>query len=216
MKVIFCLPGKEFSGKFLVCWSELLSTCIRNGIDIMISQKYNSNVYYVRPQCLGADVLRGPDQKPFNGKIDYDYIMWIDSDQIFKPDHFFELLSHQQDIVSGLYLMEGGKYFAAVKDWDADYFKTNGSFKFLEHSSLPTDGKLLEVAYSGFGFMLIKRGVFESMKYPWFEPRIISFENGVTDFASEDASFCLKARENGYKIFIDPNVIVGHEKSIVY
>jgi hypothetical protein len=34
------------------------------------------------------------------------------------------------------------------------------------------DGKedLIEVAYTGIGFMLIKKGVFERLEYPWFKP----------------------------------------------
>lgn len=107
--------------------------------------------------------------------------------------------------------MEGGKQFAAVKDWNEETFKTNGSFKFLESPDLPEKG-LLEVAYSGFGFLLIKQGVFESIDYPWFSPEHITIGNCV-DFASEDVSFCLKARRAGFKIHVDPTVIVGHEKS---
>ncbi len=31
----------------------------------------------------------------------------------------------------------------------------------------------------------------------------------------EDVSFCLRAKENGFKIHIDPAIRVGHEKKIV-
>jgi GT2 family glycosyltransferase len=213
MRIIFCLPGRSFSGKFLQSWTVLMDKCLRNGIDIFFSQKYTSNVYYVRSLCLGADVMRGPRQKPFDGKVQYDYIMWIDSDVIFEPDQFFKLLSHKKDIVGGLYLMEGGQQFAVVKDWDEEFFKSHSSFKFLTPNDLPINKQLMEVSYSGFGFLLMKHGVFETIDYPWFEPQHFKFGDSMSDFASEDVSFCLKAKKYGYKIHIDPTIVVGHEKT---
>jgi len=32
----------------------------------------------------------------------------------------------------------------------------------------------------------------------------------------EDISFCLRAKEKGFKIYIDPLIKVGHEKKIVF
>lgn len=213
MRIIFCLPGKTFSGNFLKSWTTLVSDCINNGIDIILSQKYTSNVYYVRSLCLGADVMRGPKQKPFNGSIKYDYIMWIDSDQVFNSTDLFKLISDKKEIVGGMYLMEGGQQFAVVKNWDENFFKRNSTFKFLTPNDLPKDRQPFEVAYTGFGFLLMKYGVFETIEYPWFEPQHFKFDNQMSDFASEDVSFCLKAKKYGYKIHIDPTVIVGHEKT---
>jgi len=214
MKIIFCIPGSNFSGRFLDCWTNILAFCMKSKIDCMISRKESSNVYFVRNLCLGADVSRGPGQKPFDGKLDYDYLMWIDSDMIFRPEQMVQLINRNVDIVSGLYLMEDGKSFAAVKDWDTEFFKTNGYFKFLNPEDIKDTKDPIEVTYAGFGFMLIKRGVFESMSYPWFEPRKHEI-GGMVDYSMEDVSFCLRAQEKGFKVFTDPTVIVGHEKKIV-
>jgi GT2 family glycosyltransferase len=177
-----------------------------------MSQKFNSNVYYVRAQCLGADVLRGRSQKPFNGQIEYDYIMWIDSDVVFQPIQFEKLLKRDLDIVGGMYLMDNATHYAAVKDWDVNFFRRNGSFQFLSKEDIQGQTEPLEVAYTGFGFLLIKKGIFERISYPWFEPQMTDMGNGIFDFASEDVSFCIKARNAGFKIYVDPTVIVGHEK----
>jgi hypothetical protein len=213
MKVIFCIPGNNFSGNFLKSWTSLLLNCFNNNIEVLLSQRYNPNIYYVRSECLGANLLRGKKQVPFDNKINYDYLMWIDSDQIFAPEHFFSLLSDNKDIVGGLYLMEGRTHFASVKTWDEDYFRKNGTFQYLTPKDLSSNEELIEVVYSGFGFLLIKRGVFESLEYPWFEPQTINFGNDIEDFASDDISFCIKAKKAGYQIFVDPKVIIGHEKS---
>ena len=221
LKIAFCMPGKTFSNHFLNSWSYLLSYCLNHNITPYIITKTNSNVYYVRNQCLGADLTRGPNQNPWNGKLDYDFIMWIDSDQVFKVEDFINLLKFDKDIISGLYLMDGGHMYATVQDWDIEYFQKNGSFKFITPEYLKQWKKehpnsLMKASYSGFGWMLIKRGVFEKMKYPWFSPEWHKFTNGWVDFSSEDASFCLKAKEAGFDILIHPDVIVGHEKSIIY
>ena len=220
--IVFCLPGRSFSNTFLISWSELLMNLSKMGIKVRISQKYTSNVYYVRNMCLGGDVMRGINQKPYDGKLDYDFMMWIDSDQVFTIEHFIKLLKHDKDIVSGLYLMDGGKQYATVKDWDLDFFRKNSYFQFLtpdyvKKFQTANPDKLMEVEYTGFGWMLIKKGVFESLKYPWFEPifeRTIA--KGVVDFCSEDVSFCKKVLKKGYKIYIDTTVVVGHEKTHIY
>ncbi len=219
--IVFCLPGRTFSNKFLMSWTELIMNLFRMGFNIRISQKYTSNVYYVRNMCLGGDVMRGINQKPFDGKLDYDYMMWIDSDQIFDTNQFLKLLKHDKPIVSGLYLMNGGKNYATVRYWNLDFFRKNSYFQFLDTQSIKkfqkeNPNKLMEVEYTGFGFMLVKKGVFESLEYPWFKP-LFEYEiaKNVVDFCSEDVSFCKQILKKGYKIYIDTTVIVGHEKLTV-
>jgi hypothetical protein len=191
----------------------LFSECIKKGYEVYFANRYTSNVYYVRSMCLGADVRRGVNQKPFDGKIDYDALMWIDSDILFTPQDFFKLLSHDKDIVSGLYLMENATQFPAVEKWDQKYFEKNGSFQFMTKEDIKKKKGLFEVSYNGFGFMLIKKGVFEKIPYPWFAPKMMKIGQ-CEDFPSEDVSFCLRAAEYGFKIWIDPTVLVKHEKLI--
>ena len=134
-KVIFCLPGRTFSDNFLKSWTNLVTELPRHNIKWAMSQKYHVNRYFVCNSCLGGSSIGGKNQKPFQGKVDYDYLMWIDSDQVFEPWQFFNLLNKAKEtntsILSGLYLMQGGEVFATVEDWDKEFFKKNGYFKFL-------------------------------------------------------------------------------------
>jgi GT2 family glycosyltransferase len=164
--------------------------------------------------CLGADVMRGKHQKPFDGKLDYDFLMWIDSDIIFTPQQFVRLLSYNTEIVAGVYLMDGGKALATVRNWDEDHFKKHGYFIFITPEEIDRKEEPIEVSYTGMGFMLVKNGVFESLEYPWFRP-IEKQIGDMVDFTMEDVAFCLRAKEAGFRIFIDPSVKVGHEKKIV-
>jgi GT2 family glycosyltransferase len=110
--------------------------------------------------------------------------------------------------------MAGGRQFAAVRDWDEGYFAEHGCFRFLTPADLNGKGELLEVAYAGMGFMLVKRGVFEQMDYPWFRPIEKTIGKAV-DFTMEDVTFCLRVRETGSPVMVDPAVTVGHMKSTI-
>jgi GT2 family glycosyltransferase len=73
---------------------------------------------------------------------------------------------------------------------------------------------LIEVSYTGMGFMLVRKEVFESLEYPWFRP-LEKRIGDMVDFTMEDVAFCLKAKEKGFGIFVDTGVRVGHEKRVV-
>ena len=217
-KIVFCLPGREFSGRFLQAWTELIYACLSNGIQPIISQHYTSVVYYVRNMCLGGDLIAGPDQKPFQGQVDYDYIMWIDSDIVFTPDQLFKLIDADKDIVSGVYKMQNNTHYATVENWDDDFFVKNGSYEFMTPEMVSKKKDLFPVAYTGLGWMLAKKGVFESLKYPWFQPTWKEYNykgKSIREFTSEDVAFCQMIKENGYDIWVDPEVVVGHEKMMV-
>jgi GT2 family glycosyltransferase len=213
--VVFCIPGNSFSGKFLECWTELVAWCLKNNIQPILSRRQSNNIYYVRNMCLAADVTRGKDQKPFDSKLDYDFIMWIDSDILFTPAQFQRLLAYDKDIVSGVYAMEGGKLVATVKEWDEETFKKQGYFDFMTVDEVKGKKDLIEVAYTGMGFMLVKKGVFEKLEYPWFKP-IEKQIGDMVDFTMEDVAFCLRIQEKGIHVLIDPQIRVGHEKSMVF
>ena len=217
VKVIFCLPGRTFSNNFLRSWTNLVLELPNHDIDWGVADGYSPNLYYVRNMCLGGDVTRGIHQKPWND-VDYDYMMWIDSDIVFDPKHFFTLLDHKKDIVSGLYMMQDGQYYATVKDWDDEFYKQNGYFQFLSKKDVQTMWGLQKVDYTGFGWILIKKGVFETLEYPWFRPEWYEFDKDgveVKEFAMEDVTFCKMIKRNGFDVYIDPKVIVGHEKKMI-
>jgi len=117
MKILFCLPGSEYSGRFLTCWTNLLIHCLQRNYQINVAQRSHEDCYSVRNMCLG-----GPNQKPFGGKVDYDYIMWIDSDILFTPQHLEQLLDHDVDIIGGVYPTEDTKYYTTLQYWDEDYY----------------------------------------------------------------------------------------------
>ena len=167
MKVVLALPGRTFSGSFLMNWTQTVMTLNKRGYEIVVTNEYSSYVTYSRMKTLGIDVLRGADQVPFGGTLNYDVWLTIDSDIIFTPEQVIQLIedTRKYPVVSGLYRMQDRVHFATVQEWDVEYFKSYGSFEFMR--DLPAD-KYVPVAYSGMGFFACRRGVIEKLKYPYF------------------------------------------------
>ena len=85
----------------------------------------------------------------------------------------------------------------------------------MDHETVETiqrSSALKTVDYTGFGWVLVQKGVFENMLYPWFPILLQEFPNGVTDYCGEDVGAALKAKELGLEIIVDPQIRVGHEK----
>jgi len=214
-KVIIALPGRTFSGGFMVNLLETVQTLKSKNYTVMIINEYSSYVTYSRMKTLGLDVLRGADQKPFGGKVDYDVWVTIDSDIRFTPEQIIELIedTNKYPVVSGLYRMEDLKHYACVKEWDTKYFKTNGSFEFMKSDEDIKD-KYISVAYNGMGFFACRKGVIEKLKYPYFSYPLIEID-GLRDTCSEDVSFCKNLTDAGFEITVNTTLRVGHEKTLV-
>ena len=253
--IVFCLPGRGVSYNFLKSFVSLSFDLVQSGAAIQISQDYSSMVNFARCKCLGANVLRGPNQLPWDGKLNYDYQLWIDSDIVFNTEKFYQLVLNaipaeaiskeevtqmvkndkgeeveqktgiklnvdpekEREIVAGWYCTEDGKTTSVAHWLDEDDFRGNGGV--MNHEtidSITKRKKSFTVDYTGFGWLLIKKGVFESegLPYPWFAPKMQVFESGeVQDMCGEDVSFCLDAKEAGFEIWCDPRIRVGHEKT---
>ena len=221
MKLVFALPGREFSGRFLVAWTETFTTLMREGHQVIMVNEYSSFVSFSRMKTLGLDVLRGRDQKPFDGKLDFDLWITIDSDIVFNPQQVLQLIENSKEhpVVSGLYRMADLQHFACVQQWDEDYFKKHGSFKFLRPEDVEGAPKFKKVAYNGMGFMAVRRDVLESLKYPYFSYplQLMTASDGTVleDMCSEDVAFCKNLKDAGYDVVVNTQLVVGHEKMLV-
>tara|TARA_B100000902_G_scaffold362761_1_gene381299 strand:+ start:939 stop:1622 length:684 start_codon:yes stop_codon:yes gene_type:complete len=219
--VVVALPGREYSGSFLKNWSQALIELTRKGYKVVMMNEYSSFVPFSRMKTLGLDVLRGATQVPFNGELDYDVWLTIDSDIFFLPEQLIELIedTEKYPVVSGLYRMQDLQHYAAVKEWNLEYFKEHGTFEFMKVNELDTSEKYMKVAYNGLGFFACRRGVIENLKYPYFSYPLIEIEakDGklLRDMCSEDVAFCKNLKDAGYNVTVNMNLRVGHEKTLV-
>ena len=154
-------------------------------------------VNFASCKCLGANVLRGPDQLPWDVKLEYDWQLWIDSDIVFDTAKFYQLVLNSvpaeavrkenviendkvvgqnliiddaktRPIVSGWYCTEDGRTTSVAHWLEEDDFASNGGV--MNHETLDTIQKRKKpftVDYAGFGWLLIQKGVFEDKKMPY-------------------------------------------------
>jgi hypothetical protein len=221
--IAFCLPGLMYSGTFMTQFVRLLFDLNQQGINFYISQQYSSMVNHARTDCLQADNYAGTMLTPFRGKVPYDYIMWIDSDIIFKTEDLMELLKMNKDISAGWYCQSNGGALSnqttVVESMNDQELYEKGSNRYETVEDMARRTEPFKVDYCGFGWILIKKGVYEKIPYPWFVPRVIQLQKPdgtiLEDVCSEDISMCQDFKKYGFDIWVHPKVRVGHQKMII-
>lgn len=156
-------------------------------------------------------------------KSDCTDLMFIDSDLIFSAEHVRRLVSHDAELVGGLY----------PKKQDGDIaFCINGADGY--NPEVTPEG-LCEVRYIGTGFMRIKRSLFEKMiraygaqivyttdadnkstEFDFWQMGVYEYPNGHRRWLSEDWWFCQMAHDLGVKVWADQHVILRHSGHCVY
>ena len=132
----------------------------------------------------------------------YDYLFSVDSDIAFARDTLVKLLSHDKDVVCGLYIQRiPGRHTLEVYEKTASGGMTN-----IPAEKLPLNS-LYELAGCGFGCTLVKKEVMVSIGYPQFKYySAIDHRNTV----SEDVDFCTKASAKGFRIWADTSILCEH------
>ena len=133
-------------------------------------------------------------------KNNSDYLLFFDDDMVFPPDTLERLLDHQKDVIG----VASNSRMLPLKT----------TVQLLD-GTVPVEfpKELLEVKQVGTVIMLIKMEVFEKIDKPYFNTK--SHENGFT-LMGEDAWFCEKAREKGFKIWCDGTLAVKHIGDFLY
>lgn len=136
-------------------------------------------------------------------QIDADYVFWLDSDMVFKPDTLIRMMETLKekdlDILTGLYFRRVPPYSPVLYD----KIEIEGvACDYSEFDSIPDD--LFEVGACGFGCVLMRTDVFFDVQSKFGNMFAPIGNNG------EDVAFCWRARQCGYKVICDPNVICGH------
>lgn len=170
----------------------------------LIGMKRKGKIGVFAPQSYAIDASRNLIVEHAL-EIGYDYILWVDSDMILPKNTLLRLLSHNKDIVSGVYsykVINGEN--AVVKR----YSKTDeDTYEDVSLKEIRETKELMLVDGIGFGCVLTKVDIFNKIKHPWFR-----YEKDL----GEDIFFCRKAQETGIEIFVDPTVKAGHVGQVNY
>lgn len=137
----------------------------------------------------------------------FDRVLWLDSDIVVPPEALRQLgadLAEGREFVSGLYFGRKSPFRpVAYKELLMQHLDGRDVPYVASIDSWPVD-RLFTVQGAGFGLAMVTtellRRVRDNFGLP-FSP-ILGF--------GEDLSFCLRARELGAEIWIDPRVQAGH------
>ncbi len=159
--------------------------------DVSISFVVGSLVYSARNNLAKTAVDLGAD-----------WVFWLDSDMVFPPDTLQRMLKtcKEKDID-----FLTGVYFRRVAPFTPVLFKemSDDGHEAEEFKEIPKD-ELFEVRACGFGCVLMKTNVIVDV----FSTHMNMFT--PIEGSGEDISFCIRARQCGYKVIADPTIPLGH------
>lgn len=211
--IVLCVPGQTFSINFMRSWTDTILECRKQGIPLIISWATGANVYQVRNNCYQNI-----------SKMKYDYLMWFDSDQVWRVKDFFTLLDTMRknpgiQMLTGVYPMvaEGKADMTTICSLtkDENDIVTNRLLSRDEVISLPP---LAMVDASGLGFCMMRYGVMEKLEFPWFRPVPVIDKRTGKDiyFFSEDISLFMTLKKLGINLICATKIHIGHEKDKIY
>jgi hypothetical protein len=156
-------PGSSFVPAYVKSLVETTKVLNERGISYHFVSRYSSFVATARElTALDYPVHDFASTEIAQGRFTYDKLMWIDSDIEWTPDDFLRLYESELDIVSGLYVLDTqGTVAAQLPDTRGVPTRMN-KVEFILHD------QPVEVGGVGFGFVCIKKGVFEKIPRPWF------------------------------------------------
>jgi hypothetical protein len=208
--VVIATPGNGFTPGYMRSILRTTSALTSEGLSWNFVNQGGSLVAMARESTVGGQDTNNPlMDKPWSGDFTYDKIMWIDSDIEWSPQDFFRLYKSNKDIISGCYLMEDRHV--------PIYNQPRGGM--MPEEMLLQKKEPFKIAGAGFGFLAVKYGVFEKMPRPWFGPVAIPNTDENKDkepefiLVGEDLSWCTKAINCGFDIWVDPLVRVTHQKT---
>ena len=148
--------------------------------------------------CAAADAIREG----------FTHVLYLDADMIWPSDVLWKMLAHADDtrIVGGHYVMKHPPY-GAVALFNR-HRQPGSNVDVFEHAHLRGVKELVEVDVVGMGCTLVPVAVVQAMgARPWFEYKD---DDEGWPRVTEDVAFCLKAKEAGATVWVDPTVSCGH------
>lgn len=211
--VVIATPGKVMHSEYVQSLVETIEFFAAQKLTVGFLSKQSSFVATARELTATNTSVHNYDTSQIgSGEFTYDKIFWIDSDIEWTTSDFWKLYSSDLDIVSGLYVLDPtGTVAVHVPNAHGAPTRVN-KVEFLLHD------EPVEVGGVGFGFVCMKSGVFESIPRPWFLIGRVQWspESAMRVNVGEDYSWCGRAQQSGFKIYIDPTVKVRHHKETVY
>jgi len=204
--VFIALPAYDFkvSLKLAISLAQFAQQAQQHGVDIQIGSICGCSVVSRARNLLAQDMLDS----------DCTDLMFIDADINFEAADIFRLMAWTSDpkrgIVAGVPRTRStAKQYIATLDQD--------------DGEITMDGMgLVRAKRVATAFMMVRRDVFETLdaahpEWRYYDERTertvpCIFDFMLTDegYVGEDYLFCDRAREQGFEVWIDPTIKLGH------
>ena len=142
-------------------------------------------------------------------EMGFDRVLWIDSDMTFPSDTLIRLSrdmdEHDLDMVCGIYFTRSVPIMPSIHNklhWEVkpDGWVDTDCRCFIDYP----ENSLFEIACCGFGCVMTSVELLKAMNDKYGSPFYPLMGMG------EDTTFCWRATQNGFRIFCDSSVKVGH------
>lgn len=211
VNLIIATPGHSMMASYVQSLINTISVLGEKGITCTFVTGYSSHVADAREVTISGTMNNSlTEQRPLEGMLTYDKILWIDSDIAWNPEDALALYESDKDIISGAYLLSNGQV-VAYEELFGPGFTIDQVMGMIEP---------IKIASCGFGFVCVKQGVFESLSRPWFQSAMVVHKDKETGkeisfpLMGEDMSWCKRANDAGFEIWLDPSVKVQHHKTM--
>ena len=145
--VIICIIGNSFSPHFLKCWTEFLGYCLSHNIRPMLSNIIENGSFVDKNNCFLCNAENSEMQIPFQGKLEYDYILYLSSKCVFPANVLDRLIEINEPIVAP-YSMKPGN-MNQVNFVETIEKRTGRKISCLEEIALETNKINLETLIKG-------------------------------------------------------------------
>lgn len=143
------------------------------------------------------------------------HLFFLDDDVAFRPDLMMNLLKHDKDVVTGLYLMRSYPHQPIVFDFADSDGKVG--WHYLEDN----EHGLIRIRSCGLGCVLIKTSVFKKLEELGLsadshgaKDKWVTLGQLESDHWCDDTSLFNKIHEAGIEMYCDLDQHVGHMASI--
>ena len=207
-KLFIALPAYDFkvSLKLAISLAHFAQQAAQHGITIQIGSICGCSVVSRARNLLTQDFLES----------ECDFLLFIDSDINFQPEAIFRLLAWSSDdpkkgIVAAVPRVRDEKTtYITNLDHDEDNKLTMNRMGLVRAEDVAT------------AFMMVRKEVFQTLKdnhpeWKYYDERskrdlsaIFDFTVQNNQYIGEDFLFCQRARAEGFEVWIDPTIELGH------
>lgn len=183
MKLLIAIPCYDTAeAEFLKCFSDLIVRLAKDGYNFEVKVISGTLVYLAREELAHYAVRNG-----------FSHVLWLDSDMVFEPDILDRMLAHGKPFVSAAFRSRHGKYYCC-------FSKDIVSCQLLDE--MPTEPFWAEAC--GFAGALIETRILQAVRHRYGT----CFDANIK--LGEDFEFCRKALTVGHRVYVDPNIKMGH------